>query len=294
MGIVQQHRELMQRRVAKTFRLDRFHGCQHIVAVDAGRTVPLQHMAQLVLHRQPPGILHMAAVHHIGERTDALARLVLQPHRTRHLAIDRGDLLALAQISDGGGAVLFGDPKRDAAAGAAAIEAEHETGLFRRSPVHEGIDAKRAVFADQPGRDLFDEFKTRPPHQRAIAEYPEVALEFLIWEDNRRHYGERLAERRAEFHAFNPGSRPLTFDKIVSQRAPMTDNTFAPRRRPLWGLFIVPVLVLIAAAAWSAFWFYAASQAGVRADAWRAQEAKSGRVYDCAKRTVAGFPFRFE
>jgi len=74
----------------------------------------------------------------------------------------------------------------------------------------------------------------------------------------------------------------------------MTDNTFAPRRRPLWGLFIVPVLVLIAAAAWSAFWFYAASQAGVRADAWRAQEAKSGRVYDCAKRTVAGFPFRFE
>jgi len=74
----------------------------------------------------------------------------------------------------------------------------------------------------------------------------------------------------------------------------MTDNTFAPRRRPLWGLFIVPVLVLIAAAAWSAFWFYAASEVGVRADAWRAQEAKSGRVYDCAKRTVAGFPFRFE
>jgi len=32
----------------------------------------------------------------------------------------------------------------------------------------------------------------------------------------------------------------------------------------------------------------------VRADAWRAQEAKSGRVYDCARRSVAGFPFRFE
>ena len=68
----------------------------------------------------------------------------------------------------------------------------------------------------------------------------------------------------------------------------------APRRRPLWRLFIVPVLLLIAAAAWSGFWFYAASQVGVRADAWRAQEAKSGRNYDCAKRTVAGFPFRLE
>jgi hypothetical protein len=74
----------------------------------------------------------------------------------------------------------------------------------------------------------------------------------------------------------------------------MSDITLAPRRRPLWRLFIMPVLLLIAAAAWSAFWFYAASQVEVSADAWRAQEAKSGRVYDCAKRSVAGFPFRLE
>jgi hypothetical protein len=74
----------------------------------------------------------------------------------------------------------------------------------------------------------------------------------------------------------------------------MSDMTLAPRRRPLWRLFIMPVLVLIAAAAWTAFWFYAASQVEVSADEWRAQEAKSGRVYDCARRTVAGFPFRLE
>ena len=74
----------------------------------------------------------------------------------------------------------------------------------------------------------------------------------------------------------------------------MPDITPAPRRRPLWRLFIMPVLLLVAAAAWSAFWFFAASQVEVKADAWRAQEAKSGRVYDCAKRSVAGFPFRLE
>jgi hypothetical protein len=74
----------------------------------------------------------------------------------------------------------------------------------------------------------------------------------------------------------------------------MTDFTLSPRRRPLWRLFIAPVLVLIAAIAWSVFWFYAASQVDVQADAWRAQEAKSGRVYDCANRSVAGFPFRLE
>ena len=74
----------------------------------------------------------------------------------------------------------------------------------------------------------------------------------------------------------------------------MPDMTPAPRRRPLWRLFIMPALVVVAAAAWSAFWFYAASEVGVRADAWAAQEAKSGRVYACGKREVAGFPFRFE
>jgi hypothetical protein len=72
------------------------------------------------------------------------------------------------------------------------------------------------------------------------------------------------------------------------------DTTLAPRRRPLWRLFFMPALLVVAAAAWSAFWFYAASEVEVRADAWRAQEAKSGRVYDCARRSVAGYPFRLE
>ena len=74
----------------------------------------------------------------------------------------------------------------------------------------------------------------------------------------------------------------------------MSEMTLAPRRRPLWRLFFMPVLLLIAAAAWSAFWFYSASQVDITADAWRAQEAQSGRVYDCARRSVAGYPFRLE
>jgi hypothetical protein len=75
---------------------------------------------------------------------------------------------------------------------------------------------------------------------------------------------------------------------------PTSDITQAPRRRPLWRLFIMPVLLLVAAAAWSAFWFYSASRVDVVADAWRAREAQSGRIYDCAKRSVAGYPFRLE
>lgn len=74
----------------------------------------------------------------------------------------------------------------------------------------------------------------------------------------------------------------------------MPDMIPAPRRRPLWHLFVLPALLLVAAAAWSGFWFYAASEVGVRADAWAAQEAQAGRVYACGKRSVAGYPFRLE
>ena len=74
----------------------------------------------------------------------------------------------------------------------------------------------------------------------------------------------------------------------------MPDMIPAPRRRPLWRLFIMPILLVVAALGWSAFWFYSASQVDSASDAWRAREAKSGRVYDCAKRSVAGFPFRLE
>jgi hypothetical protein len=74
----------------------------------------------------------------------------------------------------------------------------------------------------------------------------------------------------------------------------MTLPSDTPRPRSRWPLFAIPILLLIAAAAWSAFWFYAVSQAEVKADAWRAQEAKSGRRYDCAKQSISGYPFRLE
>lgn len=74
----------------------------------------------------------------------------------------------------------------------------------------------------------------------------------------------------------------------------MTDFALAPRRYRRWRIFVAPVLLLILAVAWSAFWFYAASQVDVQADAWRAREAQSGRIYDCARRSVGGFPFRLE
>jgi hypothetical protein len=74
----------------------------------------------------------------------------------------------------------------------------------------------------------------------------------------------------------------------------MSDFVLSTRRRRLWPVFIMPVLVVVLAAAWSAFWFFTASKVDETVDVWRAREAAAGRIYDCANRSVAGFPFRLE
>ena len=74
----------------------------------------------------------------------------------------------------------------------------------------------------------------------------------------------------------------------------MSDYALPLRRRRLWPVFIMPVLVVILAIAWTGFWFFAASKVDENVDAWRAREAAAGRIYDCTDRSVAGFPFRLE
>lgn len=70
-------------------------------------------------------------------------------------------------------------------------------------------------------------------------------------------------------------------------------STHSPTRSR-FGLFFMPAVLLIGAIGWTVFWFYAASRIGDSLDAWRMNEARSGRVYDCARRNVGGYPFRFE
>lgn len=74
----------------------------------------------------------------------------------------------------------------------------------------------------------------------------------------------------------------------------MHDRSLLTPRRRLWPLFLVPAGVLVAAGGWTAFWFYAASQIDQKFDGWRMREAQSGRTYECANRTVGGYPFRLE
>ncbi len=73
----------------------------------------------------------------------------------------------------------------------------------------------------------------------------------------------------------------------------MVDPAPAFRRRR-WLAFVPLALVVVLAVGWSGFWYFAAAKAETTLDAWRAREAKAGRIHTCGRQTIGGFPFRFE
>jgi hypothetical protein len=54
------------------------------------------------------------------------------------------------------------------------------------------------------------------------------------------------------------------------------------------------IIVLVLAAGWTAVWIYAAGRADAVIAAWIDREARDGRTYSCAQRSLGGYPFRIE
>src|SRR5215468_6028792 len=159
--------------------------------------------------------------------------------------------------------------------------------------------------ADQARLGALQVGEARPPHQRAIAENPEVLGGVIDAHHPSittkspicRSYGQNGAARedstserpysaastwvgRGEFRAC-PGAR------LMLQSEPA-------RRRPLWPVFVPLALVVALSLLWTGLWFFAAGAAEQAIAGWREREAKVGRVYTCDRQTISGFPFRIE
>jgi hypothetical protein len=77
----------------------------------------------------------------------------------------------------------------------------------------------------------------------------------------------------------------------------MTSHTFdtaAARPPRRWRIVLPLAVVVLLAAGWAGFWYYAAARAESEFAAWRTREAAAGREVSCASESVAGFPFRLE
>ena len=71
-------------------------------------------------------------------------------------------------------------------------------------------------------------------------------------------------------------------------------NLQARRRGRRYRYIGTLVLFVALVGGWSWFWSFAAGKAETTVDAWRAREAKAGRIYKCGSQTVGGYPFRIE
>ena len=162
-----------ERAVGDSERHEMFVGIAHIIGIAARNADTLADEPHQFGKRQAAGILGMARFDDIGENPGAPA--IGEGRRQICLVIDERDLFALAQIGDGRVAQGGGDPEGDAPACAAAVEPEHEPRPIRRTAMDVRIDAQRAVIAAHRRERPFLEVESRPPHQRAIAEHPQIA-----------------------------------------------------------------------------------------------------------------------
>ena len=164
----------VQSGIATALRLDFGDSGQYVVPVCPGSAMPLAYQMDLALEIKASGILGVAAIDQEHHRHYIARWCRCERDPTQGFEVDGGHLLAFAQIRDGGIAVRRRHPIGDAAAGAAAVEAEHKAGLFRGAAMNEGVDTQRPVQTDEPRGDSFEVRKAWPPHQRPIAEYPKI------------------------------------------------------------------------------------------------------------------------
>jgi hypothetical protein len=75
---------------------------------------------------------------------------------------------------------------------------------------------------------------------------------------------------------------------------PPRPSTTRRSARASYAVFIPLGVVVVAALAWTGFWFHAASVARSTLSGWEEREAQLGRQFSCASQTIGGYPFRFE
>jgi hypothetical protein len=80
----------------------------------------------------------------------------------------------------------------------------------------------------------------------------------------------------------------------VTATLPRRGSRAVARRRPPWLLVLGLLSVVLAAAAWSGFWYHMALKAERTVAAWREREAKLSRIFTCRSEGIGGYPFRVE
>ena len=98
------------------------------------------------------------------------------PDRDQARLVDPARHLAVPEPRERAAQARRVDAVGHAPARAAAAQAHHQPGLALRAAVARRQDAQRAVIAVRPAERLALVVEARRPHERAVAEHPEVAF----------------------------------------------------------------------------------------------------------------------
>jgi hypothetical protein len=122
-------------------------------------------------------LAHVGRVFGIGKKGErAHAAPARCAHRQKARFVHAPGHLAIPELRQRAANPARLDAKSHPPAGAALAKAEHEAWPSVRAAIARRQDAKRPVIAVELGDRLLFVSKSRRPHERAIAEYPQIAF----------------------------------------------------------------------------------------------------------------------
>ena len=144
-----------------------------VVDARAAHADALRDQARAAVQVELAHVCRMRGIGHEGERAHgAPARL----HRNQRRLVHPARHLAIPEPRECAAQARRVNAIRDAPARAAAAQAHHQPRLALRAAIARGQDAQRAVVAVRQRGRLVRVVEARRPHQRPVAEHPEVAL----------------------------------------------------------------------------------------------------------------------
>jgi len=158
-----------------------------VVDTRPARADALRDQARAPVQIELTHVGRMLGIGNEGERAHHAA--AGQAHRDQARRVHAAVHFALPQAGERTMRALRVDAVRHSPARAALAKAHHQPRLRARTAVTSGEDAKRAVVAVRAAESLARVAEARRPHERAVAEDPQVAFRQLRGEFGERHFG---------------------------------------------------------------------------------------------------------
>lgn len=161
-------------RIAHADLLHVLEGVADVVDARAAHADALRHQARAPVQVE---LAHVRRVRRIGDESERPDHPSPgQAYRNERWLVHAARHLAIPQPRERAAQPRRVDAVRDAPARAAVAQAHHQPGLALGAAIARGQDAQRAVIAVRERGRLVRVVEARRPHERPVAEHPEIAL----------------------------------------------------------------------------------------------------------------------